>query len=67
MHAGTVGKVERVICLDAPIEQPYSYQRLMAEADRYTQLVPAITDLSPNHISIVIYTSGRQLSRYADR
>ena len=55
-----MGKVERVICLDAPpSEEHYSYARLMSEADQDTHLVPAISNLSPNHISIVIYTSGQ--------
>jgi len=57
-YAGKVGKVERVICLDASSEEHYSYARLMSEADQDKHLVPAMSNLSPNHISIVIYTSG---------
>ena len=58
-NSGKVGKVERVICLDASSEEHYSYARLMSDADQDKHLVPAMSNLSPNHISIVIYTSGQ--------
>ena len=58
-NSDKVGKVERVICLDASSEEHHSYARLMSEADQDKHLVPAMSNLSPNHISIVIYTSGQ--------
>ena len=55
-YVGKIGKLEKVICFDAPEEKEYSYKRLM-NGIHDKPLVPAGSPDSGD-VCVIIYTSG---------